>query len=75
MENLIKKIAGKLEIDEEIIEKAIRTQFRFIAETMQEGNFESVHLHFLGKFAVRPNALNRVNQLKEFKDKNIGLLT
>lgn len=63
MENLIKKIAGKLNIDEEIVEKAVRTQFKFTAETIQEGNFESVHLHFIGKFAVKPNALKRINDL------------
>ena len=63
MDNLIKKIAGKLNIDEEIVEKAVRTQFKFTAETIQEGNFESVHLHFFGKVCVKPNALKRINDL------------
>jgi len=68
MDNLIRKIAGKLNIDEEIVEKAIRTQFRFVAETIQEGNFESIHLHYLGKFAVKPGAIKRINDRKLNKE-------
>lgn len=64
MDNIIKKIAGKLNIDEDIVEKAIRSQFRFSAETIQEGEFQSVHLHFFGKFAVKPGALKRLNDFK-----------
>lgn len=61
MNNIIKIIAGRLGIDEEIVEKAVRTEFKFVAETMQAGEFQSVHLHFLGKFAVKPNALKRLD--------------
>lgn len=68
MDNIIKRIAGKLNIDEEIVEKAIRSQFKFSAETIQEGEFQSVHLHYLGKFGVKPNSLKRINQLKELKN-------
>lgn len=68
MDNIIKRIAGKLNIDEEIVEKAIRSQFKFSAETIQEGEFQSVHLHYFGKIGVKPNSLKRINQLKELKN-------
>ena len=61
MNNIIKKIAGRLGIDEEIVEKAVRTEFKFTAETIQQGEFQSVHLHYWGKFAVKPNALKRLD--------------
>lgn len=61
MNNIIKKIAGRLGVDEEIVEKAVRTQFKFVADTIQEGEFQSVHLHYWGKFAVRPGALKRLD--------------
>lgn len=61
MNNIIKKIAGRLGIDEEIVEKAVRTEFKFVAETIQEGEFQSIHLHYWGKFAVKPKAIERLN--------------
>lgn len=67
MDSLINKIAGKLNLDEDVVEKAIRSQFRFVAETMQYGSFESVHLHYLGKYAVKPNAVDRLNKKKEIR--------
>lgn len=64
MDNIIKKIAGKLEINEEIVEKAVRSQFKFVVETMQEGEYESVHLHYFGKFAVKPGVLHYLAEKK-----------
>lgn len=68
MDKIIKILAAKYELDEEVIEKIIRSQFNFVASTMQEGKFESVHLHHFGKFCVKPNSIERVNKLKEFKN-------
>lgn len=64
MDKLIKIIAGRLGIDEEIVEKAVRSQFKFTAETIQEGEFQSVHLHHFGKIAVKPNAIARLEKMK-----------
>lgn len=69
MDNIIKKLAAKYDMSEEIIEKAVRSQFNFVASTMQQGEFESVHLHYLGKFAVKPNALDRVTKMTKNKNK------
>ena len=68
MDKIVKKLAAKYGLEEEVIEKVIRSQFNFVASTMQQGEFQSVHLHYYGKFAVKPNSIARINKLKELKD-------
>jgi len=73
MDKIVKKLAAKYNLDEDVIEKIIRSEFNFVANTMQEGNFESVHLHHFGKFCVKPRAVEtinnkRANYLKTRKD-------
>lgn len=68
MDSIVKKLAAKYGLDEEVIERVIRSQFYFVANTIQEGEYQSVHLHHFGKFAVRPNAITRINKLKELKE-------
>lgn len=65
MDKLIRKIAIKFNLDEEVVEKMVRSEFNFVANTMQQGEFQSVMLHHLGKFAVKPNAISRLERLKE----------
>lgn len=61
-DKIISILSEKYNLDPEIIEKVIRSQFNFVVDTMQEGNFESIHLHHLGKFAVKPNRLKQLNE-------------
>ena len=70
MDNIIRNLAIKYKLDEDVIEKVIRSQFNFVANTMQQGEFQSVHLHYFGKFAVKPNSIERINKLKEKYDRN-----
>ena len=62
MEELINILAVKFNRSPELIEKIIRSQFKFTADTMEEGGLESVHLHHLGKFACKP----RFFKVKEY---------
>lgn len=55
MQELIKEISGKLDIDEEVVEKVVRSQFRFVRDVMEAGEKDSVMIHYFGKFAVKPN--------------------
>lgn len=59
MDKIIAKIAGENNLDYDLVEKVIKSQFKFVADTMSEGNFESVMLHHLGKFAVKPKRLEK----------------
>jgi len=54
MDEIIKLLVVKYNLDYEIVNKIIRSEFNFVADTMEEGGLESVHLHHLGKFAMKP---------------------
>lgn len=60
---IITILAAKHNLDEEVIEKIIRSEFNFVASTMEQGNFESVRLHHLGVFGVKPKRLERFNKI------------
>lgn len=60
-QDIFNKLAVEFNLDSEIIEKIVRSEFEFVMNTMEEGNFESVHLHKLGKYAVKPNRLKQLN--------------
>lgn len=56
--SIIKFLAKKFNLTEDIIENIVRTQFRFVKDTMEQGELESVHLHHLGKFCVKPGRID-----------------
>lgn len=68
MEDLIPIVSTRLNIDEEIVEKVIRSQFKFVKDVIESGNKESIHLAYLGKFAIKPN---RLDYLPKDFDKDI----
>lgn len=68
MERLIKQIASNLDIDEEVIEKVIRSQFKFVKDVIESGEMQSIHLPYFGKFAIKPN---RLDYLPENFEQNI----
>lgn len=59
MNDLVKEIADKLQLPESLVERVIRSQFEFVKECMEHQ--ENVHLHYLGKFAVKPGRLYKLN--------------
>lgn len=59
MDKIIHNLSDRLDIKEELIEKVIKTQFDFIVDTIRLGE-ESVHLHYLGKFCIKPKAKERL---------------
>lgn len=54
MEELINILAVKYNMNPELIEKLVRSEFKFVQDTIERGELESVHLHHLGKFCVKP---------------------
>ena len=67
LEKVITDIAVRNELDWNLVEKIVRSQFKFVADTIEQGEFESVHLHYLGKFAVKPGRLNYLNKNNDVK--------
>lgn len=61
MEKIINQLSIKYKIDPEIIEKVIRSEFNFVKDTIERGELESVHLHHLGKFGVKPRFFKNKN--------------
>lgn len=62
MNDLVEEIANKLGLPESLVEKVIRSQFEFVKECMEHK--ENVHLHYLGKFAIKPGRLYKLNEEK-----------
>ena len=68
MDSIIIKVAGKLELKEEVVERVVRSQFDFIANTIREGKGESVHLHYLFKIGVKPTVLERLRASEDVEE-------
>ena len=70
MDNIIQQLAVKYDLSEDIVNKIVRSQFEFVKDTMEEGEFESVHLHYFGKFAIKPKRLESlINNGYKYEDK------
>jgi nucleoid DNA-binding protein len=58
----IQKLASEYSLPLHKVEEAVYYQFRYVADTIRSGKFESVRLPFLGKFHVRKGRLNYLNE-------------
>lgn len=58
MQKYIREIAIKNNLDEEVVNRIVRSQFEFVREVMISGDFEPVRLHRLGVFNAKPKALD-----------------
>ena len=68
---LSNRLAKELEIDPDIIEKVVRTEFKMIREEMASSNWLPVKLQYLGKFAVKPNRMKHVEAYERYKQERI----
>lgn len=62
IDNLYLKLAAKFNLDPEVIEKITRSEFEFIANTIEQGEYQSIRLHHLGVFGVKPKRLEQFNK-------------
>ena len=58
MEEIVKKLAKKYGLSTFEVEHIVKTQFRFVKQTIEQGDFKSVRLKHLGLFTVKKNRLN-----------------
>lgn len=61
-DKIISILSAKYNLDPEIIERVIRSEFQFVKDTMEQGEFESVRLHHLGVFGVKPKRLKDLQE-------------
>ena len=59
---IIADIAQEMDMDPKLVEEAVLTQFKFTAEEMGRGDFNTIMLPRLGKFAVNQKRLANVNK-------------
>ena len=53
-------LADKYKLDQEVIERITRSQFEFVSTTIEQGEFQSIRLHHLGVFGVKPKRLEQL---------------
>lgn len=58
---LYEEVSEKVDLTPEEVEEAVRYQFKYIAEVMEEGNFEAVRLPYFGIFKVKEERLKHLN--------------
>ena len=56
-DDIINFLSTKYNLDSDIIEKVIRSQFRFVKDTMEQGELQSVRLTHFGVFGIKPGRM------------------
>lgn len=64
-DGIIKQLANKYNVPEEKVSEAVYYQFKFVANTIKKGKFESVRLRRFGKFDVNPKRLKHLQNGQE----------
>jgi nucleoid DNA-binding protein len=59
---IIQKLASEHNLPLQKVEEAVYYQFKYVADVIRSGKFESIRLPFLGKFHVRPGRLRYLNE-------------
>lgn len=62
--DLILFLADKYNLTIKEVEKIVMHQFKFVANIMSKGNFETVRLPYFGKFSVNKKRVKFINKLK-----------
>jgi hypothetical protein len=69
LDNLITKTQNLFpKIDSKIVEKVIRSQFLFVKEAMEQGNYDTIMLAKLGKFACKEERIKKLKEKKLIKN-------
>jgi len=55
VDKIIKKLAKKYSISEFKIDLIVKSQFKLLKDTIEQGNFETVRAKHIGMFAVKKN--------------------
>lgn len=56
------EVAAELNMNPQIVENAIRSEFQFVKHTLKSGKFRNVKLTFFGTFGVHKGQLERALQ-------------
>ena len=66
MEELIRKTQNLFpSLDPEVVEKIIRSEFLFVKDTMEHGEYQTIMLAGLGKFACKNYRIQKLKDIHE----------
>ena len=55
--HIVEKLAEKYDLSKQVVENVIRSQFKFVANTMEAGHNDNVRLHYFGVLDIKINKL------------------
>lgn len=68
---LIYKLANKYDLPIKVVEAAVTYQFKYTANIISSGTFDSVRLPYFGKWWVKQGRVDHINRLKAKKNKKL----
>ena len=68
---IINAISAEFNVPPHIVEKIVKSQFRYVAQVMREKTLEPIRLQYLGVFAVKPNRLKYLIDNGWIEDTNL----
>lgn len=69
-QEIIYFLANKYNFTIKEVERIVTYQFKFVADIMAKGKFETIRLPYFGKFSVNNNRIKYINKLTDDKRKN-----
>jgi nucleoid DNA-binding protein len=67
LNKIYKELALKHGLDERVIEHIVRSQFSFLKEVMNQGEYKCLLLPKFGKFYVKPKRVEHIKRVRESK--------
>lgn len=67
---IIEELAREYKLSPIMVERIVKSQFRYVAHVMRSKTLEPVRLHYLGVFAVKPNRLKYLIENECIEDTN-----
>lgn len=68
-DEIIHFLAYKYDLTVKQVERIVTYQFKFVADIMSKGKFESIRLPYFGRFSVNKNRVKYINTLYNDKKK------
>tara|TARA_R110000737_G_scaffold245467_1_gene256090 strand:+ start:1413 stop:1646 length:234 start_codon:yes stop_codon:yes gene_type:complete len=67
--DIVHFLAARYDLTVKQVERIVTYQFKFVADIMTKGKFESIRLPYFGKFSVNSKRVKYINELKNEKKK------
>ena len=65
------KLAEQFNMQPHIVERIVKSQFKYVSKIMRDKKLEAVRLHYLGVFAIKPSRLKYLIDNECIEDTNL----